>query len=226
MATHSSILAWKIRWTEKPGRLQSMGFQRVGHDWVNSLCGSAGKESAWNVGGLGSIPGLWRSPGEGKSYPLQYFGLENSIDYIVHGVAKSRTQLSDFHSPTHSVFGWVPSFLTLCETVLRWGPQSVRRFLRETELQVFKIVITSVLAWRIPGTREPGGLPSMGVTQSRTRLKRLSSSSSSSFLASFPSLSAFPFIHSGPWDHVPNIFAFTQSVVSRSIFGNQYLLSE
>ena len=139
-----------------------MGFQRVGHDWVNSLCGSAGKESAWNVGGLGSIPGLWRSPGEGKSYPLQYFGLENSIDYIVHGVAKSRTQLSDFHSPTHSVFGWVPSFLTLCETVLRWGPQSVRRFLRETELQVFKIVITSVLVWRIPGTGEPGGLPSMG----------------------------------------------------------------
>ena len=37
MATHSSILAWKIPWTEAPGRLQSMGSQRVGHDWATSL---------------------------------------------------------------------------------------------------------------------------------------------------------------------------------------------
>ena len=46
---------------------------------------------------LGSIPGLERSPGEGKGYPLQNCGLENSMDYTVHGVAKSRTGLSDFH---------------------------------------------------------------------------------------------------------------------------------
>ena len=46
---------------------------------------------------LGLIPGLGRSPGEGKGYPLQYSGLENSTDCIVHGVAKSQTQLSDFH---------------------------------------------------------------------------------------------------------------------------------
>ena len=50
--------------------------------------GSAGKESACNVGDLGSIPGLGR---EGKGYPLQYSGLENSMDCIVHGVAKSWT---------------------------------------------------------------------------------------------------------------------------------------
>ena len=43
-------------------------------------CGSAGKESTYNVGDLGSIPGLGRSPGEGKGYPLQYSGLENSLD--------------------------------------------------------------------------------------------------------------------------------------------------
>ena len=43
-------------------------------------CGSAGKESACNAGDLGSVPGLGRSPGEGKSYPLQYPGLENSMD--------------------------------------------------------------------------------------------------------------------------------------------------
>ena len=57
-------------------------------------CGSAGKESVHNVGDLGSIPGLGRSPGEGKGYPLQYSGLENSMDCIVHVVSKSRTQPS------------------------------------------------------------------------------------------------------------------------------------
>ena len=57
----------------------------------------AGKESACKVGDLGLIPGLGRSPGEGKGYPLQYSGLENSMDCIVHGVAKNRTQLSNFH---------------------------------------------------------------------------------------------------------------------------------
>ena len=60
-------------------------------------CGSAGKESTCNVGDLGSIPGLGRSPGEGKGYSLQYSGLENSMDYVVHGVKKSLTRLSDFH---------------------------------------------------------------------------------------------------------------------------------
>ena len=61
-------------------------------------CGSAGKESACNAGDLGLIPGLGRSPGEGKGYSLQYSGLENSMECIIHGVTKSRTQLSDFHT--------------------------------------------------------------------------------------------------------------------------------
>ena len=66
--------------------------------WLGSIpCGSAGKESACNMGDLGSIPGLGRSPGEGKGYPLQDSGLENSMDCIVHGIAKSHTRLSDFH---------------------------------------------------------------------------------------------------------------------------------
>ena len=51
-------------------------------------CGSAGKESAHNVGDLGSIPGLGRSPGEGKGYSLQYSDLENSMYCIVHGVTE------------------------------------------------------------------------------------------------------------------------------------------
>ena len=62
-------------------------------------CGSAGKESTCNVRDLGLIPGLGRSPGEGKGYPSQYSGLENSMDYVVHGVAKSQTWLSNFHFP-------------------------------------------------------------------------------------------------------------------------------
>ena len=66
-----------------------MKFQRA---W-----GSAGKESACNAGDLGLIPGLGRSPGDGKGYPLQYSGLENSMDCKVHGVAESQTRLDDFH---------------------------------------------------------------------------------------------------------------------------------
>ena len=58
---------------------------------MGSPGGSAGKESACNAGDLGLIPGLGRSPGEGNSYPLQYSGLENSMDSIVHGVAESDT---------------------------------------------------------------------------------------------------------------------------------------
>ena len=64
---------------------------------MDSPGGSDGKESACSVGDLGLIPGLGRSPGEGKGYPLQHSGLENSMDRIVHGVAKSQTQLSNFN---------------------------------------------------------------------------------------------------------------------------------
>ena len=53
--------------------------------------GSAREESAYDAGDLGLAPGLERSPGEGKGYPLQYSGLENSMACIVHGVAKNWT---------------------------------------------------------------------------------------------------------------------------------------
>ena len=93
---------------------------------------------------------------EGNGTPLQYSCLENLMDRgawwaAVHGVPKSRTRLSDF------------TFTFQCYAL-------------EKEMATH----SSVLAWRIPGTREPGGLPSMASAQSRTRLKRLSSSSSSS----------------------------------------------
>ena len=70
---------------------------------------SAGKESACNAEDLGSIPRLGKSPGEGKGYPLQYSGLENSMDCIVHGVTKNQTQLRDFHLFTFQ-FGYTFKF--------------------------------------------------------------------------------------------------------------------
>ena len=60
-------------------------------------CGSAGKESTCNAGDPGLNPGSGRSSGEGKGYPRQYLGLENSMECIVHGGAKSQTPPSDFH---------------------------------------------------------------------------------------------------------------------------------
>ena len=78
--------------------------------------GSAGTESSCDAGDLGSIPGLRRSPGEGKGYPLQYSGLENSTDCIVHGVAKSWTQPRDFH------FTGKDTFIICGITDLQCGP--------------------------------------------------------------------------------------------------------
>ena len=83
--------------------------KRVGallHQSQGFLSGSAGKESDYNAGDLGSIPGLGRCPGEGKGYPLQYFALESSMDCTVHGVAKRWTQLSDFHFHLTGVHLW------------------------------------------------------------------------------------------------------------------------
>ena len=68
-------------------------------------CGSAHQESACNAGNLGLIPGLGRSPGVGKDYTLQYFGLEISMGCTVQGVAKSQTGLRDFHfHSTHALY--------------------------------------------------------------------------------------------------------------------------
>ena len=80
MATHSSTLAWRIPWTEEPGRLQSMGSLRVGHDWVTSLSLFTFMH--------------WRK----KCNPLQCSCLENPRDgrvwwAAVYGVAQSRTWL-------------------------------------------------------------------------------------------------------------------------------------
>ena len=85
MATHSSILTWKISWAEEPGGLQSMESQRVTHDraphmYILYTGDSVVKNPPANAGDVGSIPGSERSPGEGNGNPLQYSCLENPID--------------------------------------------------------------------------------------------------------------------------------------------------
>ena len=67
------------------------------HNLLTSLIAQLIKNPACNAGDLGPIPGLGRSPGEGKGYPCQYSDLENSMDCIVHGFSKSQTQLNDFY---------------------------------------------------------------------------------------------------------------------------------
>ena len=74
--------------------------------------GSAGKESACNAGDLSSVPELGRSPGGGHGNPLQDSGLENSMDYIVHGVTKSWIQLSNFQKKMLLMFIHVVTCVT------------------------------------------------------------------------------------------------------------------
>ena len=88
---------WKLK---LPQDLESLILFPLGT--VGFPGGSAGKESTCNAGDLGLIPGLGRSPGEGKGYPHQYSCLENSMDCIVHGIAKSQIQLSDFFISWHN----------------------------------------------------------------------------------------------------------------------------
>ena len=80
--TLARFLGWEDRW--RRDRLPTPIF-------LGFPCGSAGQESACNMGDVGSIPGLERSPGEVKDYPLQYSGLENSMNCIVHGITKNWT---------------------------------------------------------------------------------------------------------------------------------------
>ena len=66
-------------------------------------CGSAGKESICNAGDLGLIPGLGRSPGEGKGYPLQYSGLENSMGCIVYTLSLYTMSLFNYRAHIYFV---------------------------------------------------------------------------------------------------------------------------
>ena len=136
--------------------------------------GSEGKESTCNVGDLGSIPELGRSPGEGIGYPLQYSGLENSMDCIVCGIAKSWTRLRTFTSLQHSqgVQTIIFSFLLFRRASL--VSQLVKRILLQCRRPGFDSCVGKIpwrRAWQptpvfLPGespwTEVPGGLQSLG----------------------------------------------------------------
>ena len=104
MAVQSTYLSW-ANLTTFPTSDAAYSYCLLLLNFIASPVGSAGKESVCKAGDLGSIPGLGRSPGEGNGYPLQYSGLENFMDCIVHGVVKSQNQLSDFHFHCKSSIG-------------------------------------------------------------------------------------------------------------------------
>ena len=123
MATHSNILAWAISWTEEPGRLQSMGLQSVGHNFMTGHGfpdSSFGQESSCKAGDPSLIPGSGRSTGEEISNPLQYYWASLVAQLVKNPLAMWET--------------WVQS--------LGWGDT----------LEKGKATHSSILAWRIPYT--------------------------------------------------------------------------
>ena len=163
MATHSRILAWKIPQMEKPARLQSMGWLRVGHNFTFTFHFHALEKEmathssvlAWRIPGMGEPGGLpsmgshrvnwsnlaaavaaeWQG-GEGNGNPLQYSCLENTMD-------RGAWSFASVHRVAQS---W---------TKLKW--LSMHACVREGNGNH-----SSILSWRIPGTEDPGGLLSMG----------------------------------------------------------------
>ena len=104
---------------------------------IYNMCGSAGKESTCHTGDLSSIPGLGKSPGEGKGYPLQYSGLENSMECIVHGIIKSWTWLSDFHFYIYIyIYIWMRALNRKVESSFMVGKMSLRLNFLNIEIRV------------------------------------------------------------------------------------------
>ena len=125
--------------------------------------GLVGKESVHSAGDLGSIPGLWRSPGEGKGYLLQYSGLENSMDWIVRGITRSRTWLSDFHFHFQAqLYGdYINTFLSTISwknekigvLISQWSHEMLKYMFYEKKFFYFACIYDSLtLLWRVEST--------------------------------------------------------------------------
>ena len=125
-ATRSSILAWTIPWTEEPGRQQSMGSQRVGHNWVTSLSFTM----------LWSRQISWRKLDIKGKFPRRRTGKEPACQ---------------------------------CRRLKRLRFDPWVRKIPWSRINLAMATCSSILTWRIPWTKEPGGLQSMG-SQSRTQL--------------------------------------------------------
>ena len=123
--------------------------------------GSNGEESACHAEDLGSIPGLGRSSGEGKGYPLQNSGLKNAMDCIVCGVTKSWTQLNDFHFTLQPAKGgqWIgqcpyPPFPLLARDLEQAAQVFVSSFAHlEKGVTCYRLPrAATCLGWMSPGT--------------------------------------------------------------------------
>ena len=137
-----------------PGSGRSSG-EGIGYPtpvFLGFPCGSAGKESACNAGGLGLIPGLERSPGERKGYPLQYSCLENP---------PGQRSLAGY-SPRGRKESDMTERLSIAHTLWETQQTQVWSLGHEDPLGVEMAVSSSILAWKIPWTEEPGRLQSVG----------------------------------------------------------------
>ena len=186
MATHSSTLAWKISWTEEPGRLQSMGSQRVGHDWVTSLSGSS--LLCWFSLVVGSRGCLFSSCDAGFSLcwllllwstgpMVMAHGLNCSTaceiflnqgqtcvscigSWILYHWAAGKLWLN--HNKFYEVSGGFTFVYVLVAQTVKNPPAMKETWLRslgwEDPLEEGMATYSNILAWESPWTEEPGGL--------------------------------------------------------------------
>ena len=155
MAPHSSTLAWKIPWTEEPGRLQSMGSLGVGHDGATSL--SLFTFMHWRRKWQPTpvfLPG--ESQGQGSLVGCRLWGRTESDTTEV--TQQQQQQQHTFIHWVSLVVQWVRNLLAMQET-------RVRSLGWEDPLEKEMATHSSILAWRIPWTEEPDGLQSMGMQE-------------------------------------------------------------
>ena len=155
MAPHSSTLAWKIPWMEEPGGLQSMRSLKVGHDWVTSLSlftfHALEKEMVTHSSVL-----AWRIPGTGEPGGLPSMGSHRVRHYW-----------SDLEA--NMDLNWASLVAQMVKNLPAKQETWVWSLGQEDSLEKGMDTHSSILAWRIPWTEEPGGLESMRL-QSQTRL--------------------------------------------------------
>ena len=158
MAIHSSILAWRIRWTEKPGKLPSMESQRVGHDWENNTLGLGTRNMK-----LQHLQGMLEEQWENFLFSwIEHLMKYNvALDKIDRNYSCWLEKAKAAHS---SILAWKiprteePGRLQSMGSMRVGQTEQLHFHTLEKEMATH----SSVLAWRISGTAEPGGLPSMG----------------------------------------------------------------
>ena len=159
MATHSSVLAWRIPWTEKPGRLQSMGSQRVGHNWVTNtythmISCSVVSDSVQPHALYSLLGSSVHGDSPGKNIGVGCYALLQGIfptQGLNSGLLHCRQILYHLSYQKAQTYLWWGG-------VINWIGQKVFLVFMEKAMAPH----SSTLAWKIPWTEEPGRLQSMG----------------------------------------------------------------